>query len=354
MNILVGLAVSILLLGGGAYAAQEETRYFGCDSGTLDAHANGLSISGLSLSPSRQTAVGTVVWSNVVRSPTYRCWRRAAEGGDVNNLDHVMFNHVTSAFVGGERILPIGQGYFGLRIDALAPEAEYPGVVTNTDSFYGGDRRIRLTNFENISGFETLFQTSVKYELVLIRPFSGGYRGESINSTISSFELIDLIERKRFGWRSIKIAASISVAAPTCNIQISSVNVNVPLVDTLTSDFKGPGSVSKSSNFKVGVIGCDPDTRIKALIVPRTSQVSEVVGAFAINTGGNAATGVAIQVLKEDGVTPFPLGTTTAVTQAGSSGGSADLKFNARLYQTATKVTAGTVAGMLDYTLSYE
>ncbi|MBN1084366.1 fimbrial protein [Erwinia aphidicola] len=64
------------------------------------------------------------------------------------------------------------------------------------------------------------------------------------------------------------------------------------------------------------------------------------------------ASGIGIQLLKEDGVTPFPLGTATLVGAVEK--GDMTLNFNARYIKTSPKPQPGSANAKASFTVSYK
>ncbi|WLG99822.1 fimbrial protein [Pseudomonas beijingensis] len=140
---------------------------------------------------------------------------------------------------------------------------------------------------------------------------------------------------------------------------ISSVSANpVPLGDWRTSDFGavGPGTPAVPFNITLGNCDADPGdiniawANIRLEPTNGSVPIPGVEGGFTLGAG-SGATGVGIQILKADGVTPVPL--QREVPLAAISPGTTVLDLSARLYQTAPKVDAGAVKGSLNFTVSF-
>ncbi|WP_426149476.1 fimbrial protein [Pseudomonas sp. DC3000-4b1] len=144
-----------------------------------------------------------------------------------------------------------------------------------------------------------------------------------------------------------------------------SVGSNAPVeVDLLRWDqshFTAPGTVTTAVPVTLALHSCldDPNNGVATVHAHFTPKDgSQVVGdpAEGVISLGNGATakGVAIRLLKAD-LSPMPLNTTTPVSQLPPSG-NLDLAFAAQIIQTApaNQVTAGTVEGMLEFTLTYQ
>jgi type 1 fimbria pilin len=141
---------------------------------------------------------------------------------------------------------------------------------------------------------------------------------------------------------------------------ISSVSANpVPLGDWRTSDFGGVSSTTDAVPFNITLNNCDADpgdiniawANIRLETTNGSVPIPGVEGGFTLGAG-SGATGVGIQILKADGLTPVAL--QREVPLAAISPGSTVLDLSARMYQTDPKVNAGVVKGALNFTVSYQ
>ena len=140
---------------------------------------------------------------------------------------------------------------------------------------------------------------------------------------------------------------------------ISSVSANpVSLGDWRTSDFGAVGSTTDAMPFNITLGNCDADpgdinvawANIRLEPTNGSMPIPGVEGGFTLGAGSGAS-GVGIQILKADGLTPIAL--QREVPLAAISPGTTVLDLNARLYQTDPRVDAGTVKGSLNFTVSF-
>ncbi|WP_248804639.1 fimbrial protein [Pseudomonas sp. MWU13-2100] len=140
---------------------------------------------------------------------------------------------------------------------------------------------------------------------------------------------------------------------------ISTVSANpVSLGDWRTSDFKGVGDATPAVPFNITLDNCDADpgdvniawANIRLETANGSVPIPGVEGGFTLGSGSTAS-GVGIQILKADGLTPVPL--QREVPLAAIAPGSTVLDLSARLYQTGARVNAGEVKGSLNFTISF-
>ncbi|MDF2795388.1 MAG: fimbrial protein [Pseudomonas orientalis] len=135
----------------------------------------------------------------------------------------------------------------------------------------------------------------------------------------------------------------------------------VMLGDWRASDFARPGYGTAPVPFTIRLGNCESDpgdvnvawATLKLDGVSGSTPIAGVDGAFTLATGSTAA-GVAIQVMRGDGLTPIKLGQEVAMVPV--STGTTVMDLSARYYQTGDSrdIRPGLAKGALNFTLSYQ
>ncbi|NBA97394.1 fimbrial protein [Pseudomonas sp. R5(2019)] len=145
-----------------------------------------------------------------------------------------------------------------------------------------------------------------------------------------------------------------------CGVTGSPVDANPVRLGTFdTRDFTGQGSSTPAVDFKITLSDCQTNAaediavahiRLEGILgsVPHGNRAD---GIFTLTTDSDA-TGVGIQVLRADGVTPVALDNDVPIQNINN--GVTVLGFKARLYQIADSVEAGWAKGALKFTLTYQ
>lgn len=145
-----------------------------------------------------------------------------------------------------------------------------------------------------------------------------------------------------------------------CGISGNPVSVNpVPLGTWDTSEFTGPGFGTILAPFTITLSACEADpsdgniavATIKLDGVLGSVPVDENNGVFSL-TADSGASGVGVQILRGDGLTPVALGMEVPLVPITS--GTTVLDFNARFYQIAPHVDPGVAKGALNFTMTYK
>ncbi|MHC8320127.1 fimbrial protein [Pseudomonas sp. GB2N2] len=155
-----------------------------------------------------------------------------------------------------------------------------------------------------------------------------------------------------------------TVIQSQCAVGANPVSVDpVPLGDWDKQDFTHPGFTTPPTSFSITLTSCvsDPIGGNQATAHIRLDGSKGSVpegdgslGVFSLSPTSTAS-GVGIQILRGDGLTPVPLGSDVAfgVIQDGID---TTLDFNARFYQIKNPIdiSAGSAEGALSFTLTYQ
>lgn len=138
----------------------------------------------------------------------------------------------------------------------------------------------------------------------------------------------------------------------------------VSLGEWSTQNFTGPGSTTAAKPFSINLQDCEDNTGndelgfatayVKFEGTLGSTVLQPDLGLFSLSDR-STATGVGIQLLKQDGLTPVFLEEDVEVTRIAPSG-AMQLPFSARFYQLpdAASVTGGLALGALKFTVSYK
>lgn len=149
-----------------------------------------------------------------------------------------------------------------------------------------------------------------------------------------------------------------TVTAAQCSLRADAVSPDpVALGSHDMKDFTGLGHTTGPVTFEIRLNDCEDDpssSSARAHIRMEATQGSTTLdpdlGLFSLSSGSGAS-GLGIQVLHEDGITPVRLDDDVPVTPLVP--GETYLKFQARYYQTAPSVTPGPANGALNFTMTY-
>lgn len=142
--------------------------------------------------------------------------------------------------------------------------------------------------------------------------------------------------------------ANSTIISTTCDLEMSSLDVG--LGDYKTSDFTSPGSTTDKKQFSVPV-NCSGAGANFTLKVSSASIADQSNGVIALDPGG--ASGLGIQLLQSDGVTPAPLNG-TEWSAGTSSSGENNITLYARYYQLDSNVTSGAANATATLTFNYK
>lgn len=293
----------------------------------------------ITLTPS--TTVNTVLWTsstaNPANPPVLACDGNTS-GGIVNTI-------AASTPVNGDSTL-FPTGIPGISYRLLHPDAStllalYPNYPTDSGAF------------------------SVASNLQLV--YTGPYlppNNSSLTGQLSQWK-IDICNNPNFWFgyyfgcngpvaarpvETFKINATILIQVPTCNVSAGSVSKLVTLPNIASSQFSGVTSTAGTTPFSLQLTGCPTNLGV-AITLNTGSPQANATGVIA-PSGTGYASGVGVQIVNADGVTPVTFGTPidTGTTTASNYA----INLFARYYQTAATVSAGPVKGVATYTLNYQ
>lgn len=139
---------------------------------------------------------------------------------------------------------------------------------------------------------------------------------------------------------------SFTVNAVSCGV--TETNITVPLGDDIsTLRFKGIGTTTEAESFQIK-LDCDSDTRVNVTL--EGTPVSGAPGVLALNSVSGAATGVGVQIRKDN--VPVNFNTIKFIGTTPTSG-PYEIDYTARYYQTSATVTGGTANATAQFTVTY-
>lgn len=146
---------------------------------------------------------------------------------------------------------------------------------------------------------------------------------------------------------AIGFAGTTSVTAPSCTV--GTYDTSVDLGTAYTQVFKSVGTTSSAVDFSIGIT-CS-STSLTPTITFSGTKDANVSTVFAnTQTGSGAATGVGVQLLYNNtAIVPdsaISLGVATST-------GEKVYTFNARMYQTLSSASAGSLTAPVTFTLDY-
>ncbi len=133
-------------------------------------------------------------------------------------------------------------------------------------------------------------------------------------------------------------------------------DIQVPLDPMPTSAFSGAGSTAGAKPFSIAVNGCPPGLNSVMYQLDAASGISVINAAQGVIGLGQSAsaTGVGLQI-RDGSNNPVSFGAMHATTGYNkTSGGSFSIPLKAMYYQTAARMTAGSVASQAVFTMSYQ
>ncbi|EIK60079.1 fimbrial protein [Pseudomonas lactis] len=145
--------------------------------------------------------------------------------------------------------------------------------------------------------------------------------------------------------RSIGVFLAGTVIRSECSVAGGHANINVPMGDVMRRNFKGKYSHLESKDFTIPLTNCvagryptgqewnyyqNSSAHIKFEGVQGSSIIEASKGILGL-TQESTAKGVAVQVLRKDGITPLPIGQEVSV--ASLSGSNMNIELKARYIQ---------------------
>ncbi len=153
-------------------------------------------------------------------------------------------------------------------------------------------------------------------------------------------------------------ADGITIVNPTCIYRDGSDGQTVELDSVGTKELTGVGSVAKQKNFWIKLScngGSTNDQKLNLTFAYTPDSSAGTNGVMKNTTGPGYATGVGIQILKDDATTKVKNGDKLFVTTITKlTKPNPELNLKAQYYQTAAQVTAGKVYATATVTISYE
>lgn len=145
-----------------------------------------------------------------------------------------------------------------------------------------------------------------------------------------------------------------TTATQVAVLSCSTPDVLVDLGSHKSSEFKGPGTFTSMTGFKVALKSCPAGINRVGYQIDAVTPILNVASSVVALNSGSTATGVGVQLLDGSG-NVFPLGTSKSLGGYNSiTGGDYAIPFNARYYQTGPAVGAGTANTAMTFTMSYE
>jgi len=224
----------------------------------------------------------------------------------------------------------MGDGSFQFNASQAHLQLVYTGAFLG---LYSSAAKILPTSNRELSG--SFGQWRINFCHGTVQPDNGGY---ACNGQITSVVLFDF-----------NTAGKVHFTAPTCDVDQTSVTVNMPIV--VTSQFTGLTSSTGKIPFQIGLHNCSANLEVD-LILHSDEQWSSGSAAGVIDPQSDQAKGVGIQILKQDGSTPISFDTVINTGTTTNSGVYA-IQLFAQYYQTAQSVTAGEVHATAKYSLTY-
>ena len=132
--------------------------------------------------------------------------------------------------------------------------------------------------------------------------------------------------------------------------------IQVPLDPMPPSAFSGAGSTAGAKSFSIAVNGCPPGLNSVMYQLDAASGINVINSAQGVIglSNGASATGVALQI-RDDSNKPVSFGAMHATTGYNkTTGGNFSIPLKAMYYQTASRMTAGSVVSQAVFTMSYQ
>lgn len=149
---------------------------------------------------------------------------------------------------------------------------------------------------------------------------------------------------------TVKFTGSI-VDAP-CAVDNSADGKSVDLGQYRVADFSKTGDVSAVKVFNIGLSNCAVDTYSKASVTFSGPTAAGSNTAISLDGGSDSATGVGVQLLKNNTVLAVDGSDTSSATSLLQ--GANSLTFQAQYVALADAVTPGSANATADFTLTYQ
>ena len=132
-------------------------------------------------------------------------------------------------------------------------------------------------------------------------------------------------------------------------------DVPVPMGTHQVNEFSGIGSTtSPVKSFNISLNNCPAGMNSIQYRIDALTSILNAANSVVALDASSKATGIGVQLLDNTGKA-FPLGTMTTFSgYNGGTGGSYTIPFQARYYQTGSKVTAGMANTEMTFTMTYQ
>lgn len=294
----------------------------------------------ITLTPS--TIINTVLWTSTVANPAnpplLECDGNTS-GGIVNTI-------AGSTPVNGDNTL-IPTGIPGISYRLLHPDASsllalYPNYPTDSGTFsVTSNLQLVYTGPYLPPNNSTLTGQLSQWKIdICSNPtfkYNGNYKGCGGSVAARPVE-------------TFNINANILIQVPTCNISSDSVSKTVTLPSINTSQFSGTPPTAGTTPFSLQLTNCP--SKLGVVITLATSNPQPSTTGVIAPSGSGYASGIGVQILNANGITPVTFG--TAISTGTTSASNYTINLFARYYQTGATISAGSVKGIATYTLNYQ
>lgn len=163
----------------------------------------------------------------------------------------------------------------------------------------------------------------------------------------------------RLSGETVRLGLAGTIISTGCDLPNDPVTPHpVDLGEFEAADVSGPGASTAPVPFKINISQCEPPpegaiphVHLRLSTTNGSLPITPDQGTFTAGTGSTASD-VAFQVLRQDGLTPMPLG--VEVPMMALPTGDSFLQLNARLINNGANVKPGNLKGALNFVLSYQ
>jgi type 1 fimbria pilin len=145
----------------------------------------------------------------------------------------------------------------------------------------------------------------------------------------------------------------ITIVSPSCSVDAGSKNIAVNFGDVPQAQFHGVGTTAAERDFTIS-LQCQQSPGNVYVRLDATPDPSNSPGVLQITQGGQAATGVGIQLLDARNSQPVSYGGNLDAGSRPDSPGTLQVPFKARYYQTGGAVGPGEADGIATFTIQYQ
>jgi type 1 fimbria pilin len=267
-------------------------------------------------------AANTVLWTSasVTPSPTpiYDCY---------NTVNYGVTNNVGTTPGSGVQYYPTGvTGLSYVLIHNGSPLYPY---ATQSESFGGG-------------GSQVTFSITSTLELVAT--------GTIANGSVLSAGTLGYWQWQGNGNPKIEafiLGNSVTFVASSCSVTTNPISVTLPTVSTTA--LGSVGATAGSTAFNIGLT-CTGASGMSVSVTMNYNGTASGVQGVLLPTSGSSS-GIGVQILDQNN-TAVTFG--TAMAEGTTTVGQMNIPYTARYYQTASTITAGTLAASATFTLTYQ